>query len=100
MNGEEYGEEYEEEDDDKLLLCFGDDGKLHKYKPKPGIQFDFETENELKAFMKKLTEKGILTEGDKAFVKNVSDDFFEGFNNLTAAVSETLPEYDNDDLSD
>jgi hypothetical protein len=33
-------------------------------------------------------------------VKNVSDDFFEGFNNLTAAVSETLLEYEQDDLSD
>lgn len=97
MREEEY-EDLEEEDqeDESLLLCFGEDRKLHKYTPKPGIKFDFETEEELKAFMKKLTETGLMKEGDKAYVKNVSEDFFEGFNDLTAAVTE--PEHNNDDL--
>lgn len=75
-------EEESDEDEEPPLRCFSEDGELHKYVPKPGIQFDFETEGELKAFMKKLTETGIMKEGGKAFVKNVSEDFFEGFNDI------------------
>jgi hypothetical protein len=96
MSDEELEFEEDEKEGEELLLCCGEDGKLQKYAPKPGIEFNFETEEELKAFMVNLTETGLLKTGDKAYVKNVSKDFFEGFKDLAAAIEDS----EDDDLSD
>lgn len=79
---DEFDDEEDDEDEDEdteLLLQMGDDGVLHQYKPKPGVLFDFDTEDALYEFMNTLAKMGIVKQGDRCQVKNVSTDFFNRF---------------------
>ena len=81
-------------------IIIEEDETITEYPAKPGIEFNFESEAELKDFMGKIKNAAIVPEKTLCFVKNVSLSFFNGFQDATAAVSETLPEYEQDDLSD
>jgi len=81
MNSEnEYEEDGDEkESSNKMLLEMGEDEVLHLHKEKPGVLFEFDTEDALYKFMSTVAKAGISKQGDRCLVKNVSTDFFNRF---------------------
>jgi hypothetical protein len=86
------------EEDDFQGIEIEEEEVTEKFTAKPGIEFNFDNEDDLKAFMKALAPMNVINKDVLCFVKNVSFSFFKGFHDLTAAVMSS--EDNNDDLSD
>jgi hypothetical protein len=96
-DNEEFDEEIEDEEDDELELCMGEDGVLHMKEKRPTLSLAFEKEEQMIEFMAKCSVLGlkgslIIPEGTRWNVENVSDrdEFLNSVNNKVDEFNEEL----------